>query len=54
MTALEYMEKQLQKHRRNFEKEWDRGAPEDMLKHILEKIEHYSAAVEALRRLEDT
>lgn len=50
MTALEYMEKQLQKHRLNYEKESARGVPEEMLRNILLKIGYYVAAVEALKR----
>ena len=50
MTPLEYMEKQLQKHRRNYEFRSVGGTPEKMLNDILEKIRHYEAAVEALKR----
>jgi hypothetical protein len=50
MTALEYMEKQVAKHRLNFNREWERGAPNEMLQNIAEKIRHYEAAVEALRK----
>ena len=50
MTTLEYMEKRAQKHRLNFVREWERGAPEEMLQNISEKIRHYEAAVEALRK----
>jgi hypothetical protein len=50
MTALEYMEKQVAKHRLNFNREWERGAPEEVLHNITEKIHHYEAAVEALRK----
>lgn len=46
MTALEYMEKQLQMHRREF----DRKAPQDVLENIKLKIGYYEAAVEALRK----
>ena len=49
MTALEYMEKQLQKHRRNYEAEAKRGCPATMMYDILMKIHYYEAAVEALR-----
>ena len=48
MTALEYMERQVQKHRQNFERESSRGVPEEMLQNISKKIRYYEAAVEAL------
>ena len=50
MTALEYMEKQLQKNRLNYEKESARGASAEMLRNILLKIGYYVAAVEALKK----
>lgn len=50
MTALEYMEKQAARHRRNYEKETARGCPADMLYRILMKIHYYEAAVEALKK----
>jgi hypothetical protein len=50
MTALDYMEKQVAKHRLSFHREWERGAPNEMLQNITEKIHHYEAAVEALRK----
>ena len=50
MTALEYMEKQVQKHRRNFEAESKRGCPADMMHSILMKIHYYEVAVEALKK----
>jgi hypothetical protein len=49
MTALEYMEKQVAKHRLNFNREWERGAPEEVLTNIRLKIEYYQAAVDALK-----
>jgi hypothetical protein len=42
------MEKQLSKNRLNFHREWERGAPEDVLNNIRQKIEHYKAAADAL------
>lgn len=48
MTALEYMEKQLQKHRLNYDRELKRGATEDMLFNIALKCRYYKAAVDAL------
>ena len=50
MTALEYMEKQVQKHSQTFEREFKRGVPNKQLFDIMEKISHYKAAAEALRR----
>lgn len=50
MTALEYMEKQLAKHRRNYLHESARGAPEEVLNNIRLKIGCYEAAVDALRK----
>ena len=52
MTALEYMEKQLQKHRANYERELLRGAAEDVLYNIALKASYYKAAVDALRERE--
>lgn len=48
MTTLEYMERQAMKHRQNFLRERDRGASEEVLYNISEKIRHYDAAVGAL------
>ena len=49
MTSLEYMEKQVEKHRANFQMEALRNAPAEQLQNIREKIWHYQQAVEALR-----
>lgn len=55
MTALDYMERQAQKHRLNFDREFAREVPEEMLENIRKKIGYYEAAVEALREVaEDT
>lgn len=51
MTAFEYMEKQLQKHRLNHKRESLRGVPEEMLRNIEKKIGYYEAAVDALREV---
>lgn len=48
MTTLEYMERQVQKHTRNFEREVMRGAPEEVLRNIALKIGYYEEAVEVL------
>ena len=50
MTALEYMERQVQKHRMNFEREGKRGAHAEMLNNIQLKIRYYESAVEALKK----
>lgn len=50
MTALEYMENRLIKHRLNFDREFGRGAPEEMLSNIRKNIGYYEEAVEALRK----
>lgn len=48
MSALHYMETQLKKHRRNYERESARGVPAEMLESIARKISSYETAVEAL------
>ena len=48
MTPLEYMNKMLLKQKKNLEKETDRDAPKDVLRHIRKKIGYYEAAVAAL------
>lgn len=53
MTALEYFEKQVQKHRHNYDRESTRGVPEEQLHSIELKIGYYEAAVEALRMRDD-
>ena len=53
MTALEYMERQVQKHRFNLNRESARGVPEDMLRNIELKVSYYEAAVEALKKVEE-
>ena len=52
MTALEYMEKQVQKNRQNFIREFDRKAPQEVLENIKLKISYYEDAVKALRNNE--
>ena len=52
MTALEYMERQLIKHRLNFDREATRkGVTPEQLENISKKIHYYEEAVEALRRV---
>ena len=53
MTALEYMEKQIQQHRISHIQAVDRNAPEEMLENIRRKISYYEEAVEALLERED-
>jgi hypothetical protein len=52
MTALEFMEKQLNQHRLNYERESSRGAPSEVLQNIERKIRYYQAAVDALKKEE--
>lgn len=52
MTALEYMERQAQSHRINYNRQVLRGAPEKDLESIKEKIGYYKEAVEALKKVE--
>ena len=53
MTALEYMEKQFQKHCQDFLREIKRGAPRKDTDNILEKVRYYGCACEALRKVGD-
>lgn len=50
MTALEYMERCVYKHYANLEREFERGAPTEVLNNIRLKIGYYEAAVAALRK----
>ena len=45
------MERQIKKHSQNFEREFRRGVPNEQLYDIMEKISHYKAAAEALRKV---
>jgi hypothetical protein len=49
MTALEYMEKQVQKHKLILARENARCAPLEVLQNLRGKISYYEQAVEALR-----
>ena len=53
MTTLEYMQKQADKHFKNFIREYERGASQEVLDNIKSKISHYEAAVEALKKVRD-
>ena len=52
MTAIEYFEKQLGKHKANYERESRRGVPEKMLSDIQAKISYYEQAVVVLKAVE--
>ena len=49
MTPLDYMPRQLTKQRLNHDRELARGAPEEQLHNIRQKIGYYEAACDALR-----
>ena len=51
MTALEYMEKQAQKHCHDLERELERNAPEEVIGNIIKKISHYAMAADALKKV---
>ena len=53
MTALEYMEKQIQQHRISLIQAVNRNAPVEMIENINLKIGYYEKAVEALRERKD-
>lgn len=52
MTTLEYMEKQLEKHKRNYDCQVNRQAPEKDIENVKDKIECYSEVCELLRERE--
>ena len=49
MTALEYMEKQIRKHRINLIKAINYNAPAEMIENIERKIGYYEEAIVALK-----
>lgn len=51
MTTLEYMQRQLNKHRLNYEREAARGVPDEQLHNIEQKIRHYEEAVAAIEKM---
>lgn len=53
MTTLEYMEKELEKHKRNYECQVNRQAPEKDIENIRNKIEYYSEVCGILRLYEN-
>lgn len=50
MTAIEYMDRQILRHKKNYEHEARRGAPQEVLDNIGRKIGYYTEAAAALRR----
>lgn len=50
MTALEYMQRQVLKHKFNYQREFARGIPTEQLRNIEAKIRYYEEAVAALSR----
>ena len=52
MTALEYMEKQFEKHCADYVREVKRGAPKKDTDNILAKARYYAEAAEALKRMQ--
>lgn len=52
MNALDYMVRQKNKNILNYQKEKNRGAPQEVLQNILKKIGFYSLAVVALEEQE--
>ena len=50
MTALEYMKRQLKKHREDYENRLFGGASEEELYDIALKATYYKEAVEALKQ----
>ena len=48
MTTLEFIEKQLEKHRNNLAHELNRGVPDEVIHNIKEKIRHYEVVVSKL------
>lgn len=51
MTTLEYMERQILKHKFNYQREFARAVPTEQLRNIEDKIRYYEEAVEALKIL---
>ena len=51
MTALEYMQRQIIKHKLNHDREFSRCVPEEQLENIRAKISFYEAAADALKKV---
>ena len=49
MTTLEFMEKELGKHKLNLERQTDRNAPIEDVENIKIKISHYEKVCELLK-----
>lgn len=54
MTALEYMERRVEKHRLNHDREFAREVPEEQLQNIRAKIGYYEVAVRAIKEASST
>ena len=52
MTTLEFMEKELGKHKLNLERQTDRNAPIEDVENIKIKISHYEKVCELLKGAE--
>lgn len=50
MTPLEYMNKMLAKQKLNLEKEMERNAPKNVIRHVKKQIGYYEAAIAALEK----
>ena len=53
MTALQYMQKQLEKHKVNLHRAIAKKSPDEEVDNIKNKISYYEAAVDALRKCGD-
>ena len=49
MTTLEYMEKELKRHKLNLEREIQRNVPAEQIENIKKKVGYYTEVCEALR-----
>lgn len=49
MTTLEYMEKQLKKHKNNLQREMKRNAPFEVVNNISNKLGYYAEVVDILK-----
>ena len=53
MTTLEYMTREMERHAAKYKRQKERGASEQELRNIQEKVRHYEFAVIALRLAEE-
>ena len=51
MTALQYMQKQLEKHKVNLHRAIAKKSPDEEINGIKNKISYYDAAVDALKKV---